>query len=304
MTPGTEFVPLPPDDGSGRRFEAIQDFLDGLLTPEEEASFREAIERSPELAREVEDWRALFSGLRSAGEAGAVPTPLAGRVMAAVQAEAGHPAPELWLEELDGTLPLEQRLRLGAHRAECPSCQSERTRWAELLAHLDSVPRSAPPSRFRDRVMGRIRVEARVAHPSDAFAAEWFQDLATLFSGGGRAVRWAVALGVAALGLGPLVLAGALAAWIAASPVLSVPIVLASLGWGARTLWATALETAAAPILENLSAIAVALAGMAQSAPGVAIAGLLAIYLLVPGSAWILYRTLLPLEEPDERLAS
>lgn len=92
--------------------------------------------------------------------------PLAEWLQAAYADDSGCPAPEAYLEAVEGILPADKMAELSAHADHCPACNAERQLADQFLAGEDSA---APAPEDVAYVVSRL--EARFGNPAQQPAA-------------------------------------------------------------------------------------------------------------------------------------
>lgn len=130
-----------------------------------------------------------------------------------------HPTSERLQAFVDNTLDGGDRAVLESHLVGCTSCQKEVEEWRFLFSVLATMPQFAPAPKFADRVMAHItlpdpwyvRAAARARNQIKVFVPKTTRG-------------WAVA--TACIGL-PMVIFGALAAWVLSKPYITWQSVLA-----------------------------------------------------------------------------
>lgn len=298
---------LDPDTGR------IQDYLDGVLSSDEERAFEVRMSTSPALQAEVQAWRAFMARLDEVPRVDPSPA-FRERILEAVggqtnPAMAGarttHPPSERLQDYVEGILPQALAARIRSHLDSCTPCSTEVAEWQELFGSLGALPGLAPTPGFAHRVLDAVQDGARPgaavvappAPPRPSFPerlAARVRSLAPL-GGRGRAVAAAlVALPTAAVGA---------VIWFVMTHPLLTPGHLLSFGlWRAGDVVGAGLSWLGSVALE--SGVTLTLLEAAQrlvSAPSLAVGGALAFCAAVLGSIWVLHRFLLapPVEGPN-----
>jgi anti-sigma factor RsiW len=314
-------------DAPGR----IQDYLDGVLSPEDERTFEAYMSTSPVLREQVASWRGLMGQLdalprlapspqfRERVVAQLPPTPALERLRAAFRggAEASfhrpgptapfHPPSERLQDFVEGVLPTATAARVRVHLQGCDPCRTEVEEWRTLFASLGTLPGLHPGPSFADRVMGAIPsggTEGSLLAPSAApspsragFPDRLAARIRVLVPGIGR-IRALAGAAVAA----PAALA-ALALWFVAShPLLTPGHLLSFVLWragdavGAVTAWMGSMVVESGATLRLME-----LAGILAGAPALTVLGVVGFCVAMVGSVWVLHRFLVasPLEGPN-----
>lgn len=296
-------------------FGRIQDYLDGVLSHEEERTFEALMSASPALEAEVQGWRVFMSRLDEVPRM--QPSPqfrerileaLPGKTtLANAGGAAAHPPSERLQDYVEGVLPQGIAARIRVHLDACEPCSTDVAEWQGLFASLGTLPGLAPEAGFAERVLGAVsgpglrpqgvaRVPAPPAPPRPSFPERLAARVRALAPVGarGRAVAAAfLAVPTAAVGM---------ALWFVLNHPLLTPGHLLSFGlWRAGDLAGSALAWMGSLLLE--SGVTLTLLDAAQrlvSAPVLALGGAVAFCAAVVGSIWVLHRFLLapPLEGP------
>lgn len=190
---------------------------------------------------------------------------------------------------LEGLLDRGVMAKVDVHLRACGACRTEVEHWKPVFAALRGLPRFEPSPHFAERVMERVPVAAiaevsRIPEPS----------LGRRLMDAGRKLvpatprGWTLAGGLAAA---PAVGMTVAVATVVLHPLLSLQDVAVFLRWQATevatSLWAWSLGTLTeTPMvywaMESLVSIG--------QTPGVAFAGLAAIWGATLASCWVLYR--------------
>jgi len=318
----------PDFDAPGR----IQEYLDGVLSPDDERAFEAYMSTSPALREQVASWRTLMGRLdglprlapspqfREGVLSQLPPAPalerLRGVFGGGADASPGirgrpgmaHPPSERLQDYLEGVLPAAVAARIRFHLKGCDPCRTEVEEWRALFASLGTLPGLHPGPSFADRVMGSLPAGGAggpVLAPSQAaplprrpgFPERLAARVRVLLPGPGR-IRALAGAAVAA----PVAVV-ALALWFVASHPLLTPGHLLSFAlWrggdvlGAAMAWLGSLVVESGATLWLMEA-----AGMLVGAPALAALGVLAFCVATVGSVWVLHRFLLapPLEGPN-----
>ncbi len=297
-------------------FGRIQEYLDGVLSQDEERAFEALMSASPALQAEVRGWRAFMARLDQVPLMAPSPQfrerilealPLQPTV-APVGARGAHPPSERLQDYAEGVLPQGVAARIRVHLDSCPPCSTEVVEWQELFSSLGTLPGLAPDTGFADRVMDAVgsrarpaAVAARAVAPSAPRTPSFPERLAarvrTLIPTGARARAVAAAL----LAM-PTAAAGAVLWFVLSHPLLT-PGHLLSFGlWRVNDLVGSALAWMGSVVLESGWTLTLLEgARLFLSTPSLALGGALAFSAALLGSIWVLYRLLLapPLEGPD-----
>lgn len=294
-------------------FGQIQDYLDGVLSQDEERTFEALMSASPALQAEVQGWRVFMSRLDEVPRMQPSPQ-FRERILESLPAAAAgsalgvagaHPPAERLQDFVEGVLPQAVAARIRVHVDACEPCRTDVAEWQELFSALGTLPGLAPAAGFTDRVMDAVQtapaLAARVAAPPAPVRPSFPERLAArvrmLVPSGarGRAVA-------AALLAMPTAAAGLVLWFVLAHPLLT-PGHLLSFGlWRVNDLAGSALAWMGSALLE--SGVTLTLLEAAQrlvSAPALALGGAVAFCATVLGSIWVLHRFLLapPVEGPN-----
>ena len=301
-------------------FGRIQEYLDGVLSQDEERAFEALMSASPALQAEVQGWRAFMVRLDQVPLVSPSPG-FRERILAALPAQAGlapapapaagrgaHPPSERLQDYVEGVLPQAVAARIRVHLDSCRPCSTEVVEWQELFSSLGTLPGLAPATGFADRVMDTVgsgarpaAVAARGVAPSAPRAPSFPERLAarvrSLVPTGARA------RGVAAAFLAmPTAVAGVVFWFVLTHPLLT-PGHLLSFGlWRVNDLVGSALAWMGSAVLESgLTLTLLEGARLLLSAPSLALGGAVAFSAALLGSIWVLYRLLLapPVEGPN-----
>lgn len=284
----------------------IQDYLDGVLSRDEERTFEALLSASPALQAEVQGWSALMARLDEVPHLqpsarfrervlAALP---AAQIAGAVGAAGAHPPPERLQDFAEGVLPQAVAARVQVHLDGCDPCRTDVAEWRDLFTTLGSLPGLAPAPGFSDRVMEAV---GRGAHPAVATRPSLPGRLAarvrSLVPTGsrGRAVAAAfLAMPTAAAGL---------VLWFVLAHPLLTPSHLLSFGlWRVNDVMGSALAWVGSLVVESGVTLTVLEAAQRLvSAPALALGGGVAFCAAVLGSIWVLHRFLLapPVEGPN-----
>ena len=314
-------------DAPGR----IQEYLDGVLSAEDERAFEAYMSTSPVLREQVASWRALMGRLdglprlvpspqfREGVLSQLPPAPALERLRAAFRggAEASssrpgptasvHPRSERLQDFVEGVLPSATAARVRVHLQGCDPCRTEVEEWRTLFASLGTLPGLQPGPSFADRVMGSLpsgRAEGSVLAPSAApspssagFPVRLAARIRVLVPGTGR-IRTLAGAVVAA----PAALAAVVLWFVASHPLLTPGHLLSFALWragdavGAATAWMGSMVVESGAIFRLME-----LAGMLVGAPALTGLGVLGFCVATVGSVWVLHRFLVasPLEGPN-----
>jgi len=314
-------------DAPGR----IQDYLDGVLSAEDERAFEAHMSSSPVLREQVASWRALMGRLdelprlapspqfRGRVLSQLPPTPALERLRAAFRggAEASshrtgplapaHPPSERLQDFVEGVLPTAKAARVRVHLQACAPCRTEVEEWRTLFASLGTLQGLQPGPSFADRVMGALPpggMEGSLLTPSTApspsragFPDRLAARIRVLVLGTGR-IRALAGAAVAA----PAALAALVLWFVASHPLLTPGHLLSFALWragdalGAVTAWMGSMVVESGATLRLME-----LAGILVGAPALAVLGVVGFCVTMVGSVWVLHRFLVvpPLEGPN-----
>ena len=293
--------------------DVLQALAEGELPGESERHARAHLDSCARCRAEMEGWTLLFRDLDGLPDLRPAPE-FAARVMTKVEIPTRAESRSSMLARLLDRIPgfrkapadrhvsvqgiqdlLENqlargtRLRVEAHLGSCTDCESLVREWATLFSRIEEIPRLEPSRGFAERVMAEVQVVA-IAEVSRTPKTGWLERAL----GAGRALLpsspkgWAVA---GALFAAPSVGLIAAVAAVVAHPLLSLRELVLFLSWRASELgglaWAWSLDvlTATPGVYQMMEALRAL-----TETPGLAAAGVLALWATTMTAAWVLYR--------------
>lgn len=296
--------------------DTFQAYLEGELEAARRTEVEAHLGVCPRCAAELEGWTLLFRELEELPALGPsrefrervlaqVPTRAAGEasgnqgfwerfralVTGAGRSASEHLSPERIQDLVDGALAGARKRRAAAHVAACGACRTELESWRALFRTLEELPALEPGPGFAERVMAAVDLRTATASvpawkrlPAEALATA--RKLVPSTRRG-----WALASGAVAAPAAAVV--AALGA-VVAHPLLTVRDLAAFVSWrlgdlvGAAGTWALG-RFVDSPFLAQTWGLVELIA----TSPGVAVGGLLALWSVTLGAAWILYRNVI-----------
>lgn len=312
--------------------QALQEFLEEALSRDEAARVEEHLSSCSRCSAELEAWRALVTRLDGL-EADASPSAeFAEKVMARVPVQrsrwhrlrswlahripalqpngrrvdvgaggrSGHPTSDRLQDFAEGLVADRLRPRIEAHVARCAPCTREVEEWQALMGSMASLPYASPAPDFRERVMAEVQIAtAETADEKKARANEeskaWAWVDRALDRVGGlipESPRGRTAAG--ALLLMPVAALAVVVYYVARQPLVDFQSLVAYGWWQISEGLSVLAAFAVARLLESPVVLqALDWIAAAVSAPGAALAGLLALWTVCLAAAWVLYRNLI-----------
>lgn len=289
------------DDGT---FQAL---LDEELDERGRARVLTHVAGCSRCAAELESWRALFeeltelpvfepsSRVRARVLAESAPHRIPGlwnrirdAVVAVGQAGWRHTRPRAIEDALDGVAGQEAYARIRAHAAGCAACGGQLGKWERLYGALGTLGRLEPSPGFADQVMQRIEV-APVARASRrrAFSLSLLKDAARSALPSSR-VGWALA---AAFGAAPAIAVVVGLSLVVLHPLLTIGSLFTFVEWHVSDFVRLASAWTIQWVGDGFLAILDSAAVQALfDSPGLAVAGLFALWAAMSAAGWILYR--------------
>lgn len=194
-----------------------------------------------------------------------------------------HPTPDRLEAFVEGSLADGERAVLESHLLGCTRCQAEVEEWRALFSVLAELPQFSPAPGFADRVMAGVRLP----QPWHVRAAAQVERWAPKTTRG-----WAL---VAAFGSLPMLVFGALAAWLLSQPSVSVGSLLTFAKLRTTEFLAAALTRLAEMVLTSETTLWLAnlLKSAAASLSAEQIGAAAALFAVMSVlSGWVLYRYL------------
>lgn len=288
----------------------FQAFLEEELDDRDRAEVQAHIAACSSCAAQLEGWRSLFQELaelpvlepsgrlrarvlaESAPQARPARGPW-GRIREAVatasQAGLRHLRPRAIEDLLDAVAGQEGYARVRAHASACSACDEELGRWEHLYGALGTLGRLEPPPGFADRVMQRVEVGVPVARAARERTFSWARLKAaarsllpssragwTLAAAFGAAPALAIVVGFILVQIHPLLTVGSLFTFVEWH--VSDFVRLGS-AWMIQWIGDGSLAIIETPLAQTLLA-----------SPGLALAGLLALWSALSAAGWVLYR--------------
>ncbi|TVP58845.1 MAG: hypothetical protein EA351_02765 [Gemmatimonadales bacterium] len=293
--------------------DVLQALAEGELSRERERLARAHLDECARCRSEMQGWALLFSELEELQDL-RPSSDFSARVMSGVEVEASTPARSRWIDRLlervpgvrpspgdrhlsvqgiqdylEGALDRGTRSRVESHLDDCLTCGTLRMEWEALFSELDELPQLAPATGFADQVMAKVPVAA-IAKVANAPERSWVSRATELSRRllPSSPKSWAVAGGVF---MAPSVGLIAGVAAVVVHPLLSLRELALFIGWRASDLgslvWAYSLDAlTGAPgvywLMDTLRTL--------FETPGLAAAGIMALWALTMTSAWVLYR--------------
>ncbi len=296
--------------------EQIQEFLDGGLSPREEAVVREHLSGCSHCQSELEEWSLLFSELEGLPQVEPDPgftravmsrietrRPLGARVRGWLEERMpGAPRPEAHLpperiqDYLDGLLPRRHAAGTGAHLEVCDGCREKVKGWERVFGALESLDRLAPSAGFSARVMARVRIPTPAPARWGARAAG--RALAGIRTALPRTRKgWAVAGGVASA---PTITMAALIYLVFSNSIITLESLATYSYWKASAVLTGLFTLVKDGLLESATLFRLySLAEAAAVSPLLLGAGGLVFSLLSAGALWVLHRNLIVAPSDD-----
>lgn len=190
---------------------------------------------------------------------------------------------------LEGVLDRRVTAQVDDHLRTCDPCRTELDQWRPIFAALQGLPKLEPSPLFAERVMERVPVQAiaKVSRtPEPSLGRKLLDAARKLVPSTPRG--WTLAGGLAAA---PAVGMTAAVATVVLHPLLSLQDLAVFLRWQAAEV-ATALWGRSLGALTESPMVYWAMESLVSisQTPGVAFAGLVAIWSAALASGWVLYR--------------
>jgi len=306
--------------------ETLQAYLEDALDPARRSEVEAHLGECRRCAAELEGWSLLFQDLEElpamgpspgfrervlsqvpvhapaadpeAAEAQGLWDRLRNLVTGAGRSASEHLSPERIQDLLEGAIPRRRRQGATAHLAACGACRTEVEAWKFLFQTLEALPALEPSPGFQARVMAAVDL-GRSPAPVPAWKrlpAEAVAVARKLVPSPRKLIPstkkgWALAggaVGVPALGMASVLWA------VVAHPLLTVGDLAAFVSWRATDLVGLAGGWMLGRIVDSpVLAQGWGLVELVASSPGVAVGGLLAIWSLMLGAAWVFYRNVI-----------
>lgn len=288
----------------------FQAFLEEELEEHARAAVQAHLDACSRCSAQLEGWRALFQELadlpvlepsarlraRVLAESAPRAQPGGGlwhrvREAVAVVSQAGlrHLRPRAIEDLLDGVAGQEAYARVTAHASRCSTCEDELGRWERLYGALGTLGRFEPSPDFADRVMRQIEVGVPAARASRerAFSLGRLRAAARAALPSSRA-GWTLA---AAFGAAPALAIAVALILVLVHPLLTVGDLFTFVEWHVSDFARLASAWTIQWIGDGFLAILeTPLAQALLASPGLALAGLAALWAAVSAAGWVLYR--------------